>query len=62
MIQLAVSSLVCLIVAIFCIAAACILALFARIAASQRGAIGFFVMAVVFLCILGGILLWVGCA
>jgi len=62
MIHLAVGSLLCLVVAIFCIAVACVLALFARIAASQVSAIGFFVLAVVFLCILAGLLLWAGFA
>ena len=62
MIHLAVGSFLCLIVAVFCIAAACIIALLAKIAASQEGSVGFFVLAVVFLCLIGGLLIWAGFA
>ena len=60
MIQLAVVSSLCRIVAILCIAVACILILFAQIVASQGGAPGFFRLAGALLCILGGLLLCAG--
>jgi hypothetical protein len=62
MIQLTVSSLLCLGIAIFFIAVACVLALLARIAASQKSAVGFFVLAITFFGVLGGLLFWVGAA
>ncbi|MDY7075959.1 MAG: hypothetical protein SXV54_03445 [Chloroflexota bacterium] len=62
MIQLAVGNLLCLIVATFCFAAACIIAFLGRITASQKGAVGFFVLAMAFLCTLSGLLLWAGFA
>jgi len=62
MVELSLGGLVCLVVAASCIAVAGVLTLFARIAASRKGAIGFFVLAVILLYALGGALLWVGFA
>jgi len=60
MIEIAVSSLVCLIGAAVCIIVAGVITLLARLAASQGGAIGFFTLAAIFLCAMGGLLLYVG--
>jgi hypothetical protein len=60
MVQLAVVSLVCLIVAASCIAIAGIIALFAKIAASQGGAVGCFVLAAAILVALGMLILCAG--
>lgn len=62
MIHLTVGSLICLVLAIFCIAAAFIIAILGRIAASQKGAIGCFVLAIVLFCMIAGLWLWVGFA
>lgn len=60
MIEIAVGSLICLIGAIVCIVVAGIIAFLARVAASQGGAIGCFVLVTAFLCILGVLLLCAG--
>ena len=55
--QLAIGGLICLVVAIACLAVASVLALFAKMAASDGGRIGCFVLAVAVLCIVGAALL-----
>ncbi len=60
MIELAVGSLMCIIVATLCLGAAIVLAIFAKVAARHGGAVGFFVLAILALGALGTMILWSG--
>ncbi len=60
MIQIAFLSLLCLIVAVVCLVVAGIIGFMARLAASQGGAVGCFMLASVFLCGVGGLLILAG--
>ncbi len=62
MVEMAITSLVYMGVALMCIGAALVLGVLAKISASQRGAVGLFVLAIIFLCALSAMLLWFGMA
>ena len=55
-------NVLCLIAVGFALAIACICALFTRIAAAQRGAIGCFVLVGIFCCGVAMLALWIGLA
>ena len=56
MIELAIGNLMCIIVATLCLGAAIVLAIFAKVAARHGGAVGFFVLAILFLCALSAVI------
>jgi hypothetical protein len=60
--EISVVNILCLVTAGFALALVCACALFSRIAASQRGAIGCYVLGGVFCCLLAMLLLWLALA